>query len=177
MCQDKWPRVSAANEQFVSQNRSLAGLARAKSRAELNSKNFLLVLLFSRQLSFCPSFQIICHSNLLQQAALSKLCQTNLSFIIIIVIIIMFMKGKACFLFLNPQDEVGPSISSSVVLCSFVLLVDIVVLVFGILFVSILCTYFSHFSWYGFISFTTFCAPVFPPYTLILFFLCRIFPT
>ena len=34
-----------------------------------------------------------------------------------------------CFLFLDPQDEVGPSISSSVVLCSFVLLVDIVVLV------------------------------------------------
>jgi len=41
----------------------------------------------------------------------------------------MFLKGKACFLFLDPQDEVGPSISSSVVLCSFVLLVDIVVLV------------------------------------------------
>jgi hypothetical protein len=36
--------------------------------------------------------------------------------IIIIIIIIMFMKDKACFLFLNPQDEVGPSISSSVVL-------------------------------------------------------------
>jgi len=34
-----------------------------------------------------------------------------------------------CFLFLDPQDEVGPSISSSVVLCSFVLLVYIVVLV------------------------------------------------
>ena len=34
-----------------------------------------------------------------------------------------------CFLFLDPQDEVGPSISSSVVLCSFVLSVDIVVLV------------------------------------------------
>ena len=32
-------------------------------------------------------------------------------------------------MFLNPQDEVGPSISSSVVLCSFVLLVYIVVLV------------------------------------------------
>ena len=32
-------------------------------------------------------------------------------------------------MFLNPQDEVGPSFSSSVVLCSFVLLVDIVVLV------------------------------------------------
>jgi len=36
---------------------------------------------------------------------------------------------EACFLFLNPQDEVGPSISFSVVLCFFVLLVDIVVLV------------------------------------------------
>ena len=33
----------------------------------------------------------------------------------------------ACFLILQPQDEVGPSISSSVVLCSFVLLVYIVV--------------------------------------------------
>jgi len=32
-------------------------------------------------------------------------------------------------MFLDPQDEVGPSISSLVVLCSFVLLVDIVVLV------------------------------------------------
>ena len=41
----------------------------------------------------------------------------------------MFMKGLECFLFLNPQDEVSPSISSSVFLCSFVLLVDIVVLV------------------------------------------------
>jgi len=45
------------------------------------------------------------------------------------VIIIMFLKGYACFLFLDPQDEVGPSISSSVVLCSYVLLVYIVVLV------------------------------------------------
>jgi len=34
-----------------------------------------------------------------------------------------------CFLFLDPQDEVGPSISSSVVLCSFVILVYTVVLV------------------------------------------------
>jgi len=32
---------------------------------------------------------------------------------------------------------------------------------FGILFVSIPCTCFSHFSWYCFISFTMFCAPVF----------------
>ena len=46
-----------------------------------------------------------------------------------IIIIIMFLKCLACFLFLDPQDEVGPSISSSVVLCSFVLLVDIVALV------------------------------------------------
>ena len=34
-----------------------------------------------------------------------------------------------CFLFVDPQDEVGPSISSSIVLCSFVLLVYIAVLV------------------------------------------------
>ena len=46
---------------------------------------------------------------------------------------------------------------------------------FGILFVSILCTCFSHFSWYCFISFTMFCAPVFPlihwffPYLVFLF--------
>jgi len=32
---------------------------------------------------------------------------------------------------------------------------------YGILFVSILCTCCSHFSWYCFISFTIFCAPVF----------------
>jgi hypothetical protein len=34
-----------------------------------------------------------------------------------------------CFPFLDSQDEVGPSISSSVVLCSLVILVYIVVLV------------------------------------------------
>ena len=39
----------------------------------------------------------------------------------------MFMKVKVCFLFLDPQDEVGPSISSLVVLRSFVPLVYIVV--------------------------------------------------
>ena len=43
--------------------------------------------------------------------------------IIIIIIDIMFMKVQACFLFLDLQEEVGPSISSSVVLCSFVILV------------------------------------------------------
>jgi len=58
----------------------------------LNSENFLPVLLFSRQLSFCPHFPIICHSNLLHQAALSKCCQTNLlSLINIIIIIIIIM--------------------------------------------------------------------------------------
>ena len=36
---------------------------------------------------------------------------------------------RSVILFLNPQDEVGPSISSLVVLCSFVLLVYIVMLV------------------------------------------------
>jgi len=41
----------------------------------------------------------------------------------------MFMKNWACFLFLDPQDKIGPSISSSAVLCSFVLLVYIVTLV------------------------------------------------
>jgi hypothetical protein len=38
-------------------------------------------------------------------------------------------EGVGVFLFLDPQDEVGPSISFLVVLCSFVLLVYIVVLV------------------------------------------------
>ena len=38
-------------------------------------------------------------------------------------------EGLACFLFLNPQDEVGLSIFPSVVLCFFVLLVYIVAFV------------------------------------------------
>jgi hypothetical protein len=38
-------------------------------------------------------------------------------------------EGLGCFLFLNSQGEVGSSISSSVVLCSFVLLAYIVVFV------------------------------------------------
>jgi len=48
---------------------------------------------------------------------------------LITIIIIMFLKGYVCFLFIDPQNEVGPSTSSSVVLCSFVLLVYIVMLV------------------------------------------------
>ena len=42
---------------------------------------------------------------------------------------------------------------------------------FGILFVSILCMCCSHFSWYCFVSFTIFCAPVFSLNTLIFFFI------
>jgi hypothetical protein len=41
----------------------------------------------------------------------------------------MFMKDWACFLFLDPQNEIGPSIASLGVLNSFVLLVYIVTLV------------------------------------------------
>ena len=47
----------------------------------------------------------------------------------ILFIIIVFVKGYVRSLFLNPQSGAGPSISSSVVLCSFVLLVCIVMLV------------------------------------------------
>ena len=45
---------------------------------------------------------------------------------------------------------------------------------FGSLFVSILCTCCSHFSWYCFISFTMFCAPVFCLIHRFRFFLLRI---
>ena len=48
---------------------------------------------------------------------------------VVVIIIMMFMKAWACFLFLDPQDEVGPAISSSGFLCSFVLLVYILALV------------------------------------------------
>ena len=65
-------------------------------------------------------------------------------------------------LFLDPQDEVGPSISSSVVLCFFVLLVYIVVLVL----VVCLCPSFVHVlaTFPGTVLFPLlcmFCAPVF----------------
>ena len=46
----------------------------------------------------------------------------------IMIIIIKFTKDWACFLFLDPQNEIGPSISS-VVLYSFVLSVYIVTLI------------------------------------------------
>jgi len=48
--------------------------------------------------------------------------------VFIIIIIIMFTKDYACLLFFDPQNEIDPSISSSVVLYSFVLLVYIVTL-------------------------------------------------
>jgi len=58
--------------------------------------------------------------------------KTNIS---TIIIIIMFKKGGwACCLFLNPPGEVGPPISSSVVLCSFVHLVCNAVLVLVVYF-------------------------------------------
>jgi heme/copper-type cytochrome/quinol oxidase subunit 4 len=57
--------------------------------------------------------------------------------IIIIIIIIMFMKDQACFLFLDPQNEIGPSISFSVFVCSFVLLIYIGTLV--LIFYAYLC--------------------------------------
>ena len=52
---------------------------------------------------------------------------------------------------LYPENEIGPSISSSVVLCPFGLYCSACL---GILFVSILCMCCSHFSWYCFIFFT-----------------------
>jgi hypothetical protein len=48
---------------------------------------------------------------------------------------------RCVFLFLNPQDEVGSSISSSVVLCSFVLSVYIAVLVL-VFYLSTLWTFY-----------------------------------
>ena len=57
-------------------------------------------------------------------------CTLNrITTVILPIIIIMIVKGYVHSLFLNPQSGVGPSISSSVVLSSFVLLVCIVVLV------------------------------------------------
>ena len=63
---------------------------------------------------------------------------------------------------LYPQNEIGPSISSSVrpmCLRPFALYCSACL---GILFVSILCMCCSHFSWYCFITFTIFSAPFFP---------------
>ena len=60
---------------------------------------------------------------------ITELFMSSRIIIIIIIIIITFLKGYVCFLFLDPQDEVCPSISSSVILCPIVLLVYIVVLV------------------------------------------------
>jgi len=81
--------------------------------------------------------------------------------IIIIIVIIIFMKDKVCFLFLDPQNKIGPSISSSVVLCFLCPFGLYCNACFGNMFVSILYTCCSHYSWYCFISFTIFCAPVF----------------
>ena len=70
-------------------------------------------------------------------------------------------EGLGVFPLPDPQDEVGPSISSSVVLCSFVLLVNIVVLVLVVCLYPSTVHVVATFFWYYFISFTMFCAPVF----------------
>ena len=62
-----------------------------------------------------------------QRRLFSYFCVVLNIIIIIIFVVIMFM--KASFLFPDPQGEVGPSVSSSVVLCSIIHLVYIVVLV------------------------------------------------
>ena len=91
-----------------------------------------------------------------------------MTFMSVLIIIIMFLKCQTCFLFLEPQDEVGPSLPrSSYVPSSFWFILQC-------LFwqsVSIFCTCCSHLYWYCFISFTMFCAPVFLSNTLILFFI------
>jgi len=73
----------------------------------------------------------------------------------------MFIKDKACFLFLDSQDEVIPSISSSVVLCFFVLLVYNVALVLVFCLCPSSVRVVATFPGIVFISFTVFCAPIF----------------
>jgi len=88
----------------------------------------------------------------------------------IIIIIIMFIKDWACFLFPDPQDEVGPSICSSVVLCSFVLLVYIVTLV--LVFYLCLSSVRVVATFPGTVLFLLLCSvPPFFPNPLILFFI------
>ena len=70
------------------------------------------------------------------------------------------MKDWACFLFLDPQNEIGPSISSSVVPCSFVILVYIVTLVLVFCLCPSSVRVVATFPGTVFISFTIFCAPV-----------------
>ena len=67
-----------------------------------------------------------------------------------------------------PQNEIGPSIGRPMCLRPFGLYCSACL---GIVFVSILCMCCSHFSWYCFISFTVFSAPVFSPNTLVFFFI------
>ena len=109
-------------------------------------------------------------SNLILPKYTSRVIAAHTYNLFIIVIITMFLKSQACFLFLVPQNEVGPSISSSVFLCSFVLLVYIAmfVLVFYLCPPSVLVV--ATFS--STVLFPLLC-PVLPffPYTLILFFI------
>jgi len=81
-----------------------------------------------------------------------------------------------CFLFIDPQDVVGPSSSSSVVLCSFVLSVYIVVLVLVFCFrptsVHVVATF------PGTVLFPLLCSvlPFLPQYTDSFLYLVLLFP-
>ena len=74
-------------------------------------------------------------------------------------------------MFLDPQDEVGPSMCSSVFLCSFVLLVYIVELILVFYLYPSSVPALATFS--GTVLFPLLCSVLafFPPNTLILFFI------
>jgi uncharacterized Tic20 family protein len=76
-------------------------------------------------------------------------------------------------LFLDPQDEVDPSISSSVVLCFFVCLVYIVVLVLVVCLCPSSVHVVSLFLVLFYFLYCVLCSSFFLLNTLILFFLCK----
>ena len=76
-------------------------------------------------------------------------------------------EGLGCFLFLDPQDEVGPSISSSAVLCSFVPLFYILVFVMVVYFCPSSVRVVATFP--GIVLFPLLC-PVLPFFPLIHWF-------
>jgi len=92
---------------------------------------------------------------------------------IIIIIIIMFVKGYAPFLFLSPQSGVGPSISSSVVQCSVFLLVCISVPVLADYFCPSSVRVVTTFS--GTVLFPLLCSRFFPNTLLLQHLLSYIF--
>ena len=93
-----------------------------------------------------------------------------------IIIIIMFVKGYVRSLFLSPQSGVGPSISSSVVQCSVLLLVCISVPVLADYFCPSSVRVVATFS--GTVLFPSLCSVLpFFPNTLILptLYLCVLY--